>query len=52
MSEGKGYTAIKCPATAGKGAYDTDMNLHSEAGYLSIRKNEYNTADISIKRLR
>jgi hypothetical protein len=52
MSEWAWYTAIKCPATAGKWAYDTDMNLHSAPGYLQIARNPYDTADIFIKRLK
>ncbi len=52
MSEWKNYTKLVIPALAGKWNFDKKMNLHSEAGYIQIKKNAYDTADIFIKRLK
>ena len=46
--EGFGYTYVRSPALAGKGHYDSRMNLHSRHGYLVFSPN----GDILIKRLR
>lgn len=52
MQEWANYTWIKSPALAWLGRYDTDLNLHSEPWYLQIVRNEFNTPDITIKRLK
>lgn len=52
ISEWKNYTQIQVPALAWQWLYDKDMNLHSEPAYAKIERNQYDTADITIKRLK
>jgi hypothetical protein len=52
MSEWKNFTKIVVPALAWQWEYDKSMNLHSEAWYIKVNRNKYNTADITIKRLK
>lgn len=52
FNEGKNFSNIRCPALAGSGTYDKSLNLYSEPGYLEVKQNEFNTADVTVKRVK
>lgn len=51
VREAKNATMIGLPALAGKGKYDTKLDLHSAPGAVIVTENKYWTADVFIKRL-
>jgi hypothetical protein len=52
FTEWKNFTKVVVPAMAWQGQYDKRLNLHSEPAYLKVNRNQYNTADITVKRLK
>lgn len=52
FQETKGATMIQVPMLAGRGEYDTMLDLHSEPWFVVIEENKYKTADITFKRLK
>lgn len=52
FQETKWATMIQVPMLAGKGEYDTMLDLHSEPWFVVIEENRFKTADISFKRLK
>ncbi len=52
VRETKWATWIQLPALAGKWQFDTQIDVYSEPWYVVVTENEFNTADVELKRLK